>query len=176
VHPGRRHEPGGRPNRHGAHEGRGVVEEAHGLLGKRRFARIADGDEHVANEAVAARALDRRTGETRAEGRIVETRQIGEVRRGQILALGELRLASDLSEFVPGADREAIVAAEDPVADLGPQLCRDGALVLDGEVRDAAPGIELERGREGVRRAGVEAAAAGAAMVALASSGADRRW
>jgi hypothetical protein len=36
--------------------------------------------------------------------------------------------------------------------------------MLDGEVGDAAPGIEPERRREGVGRAGVEAGAAAAAM------------
>ena len=44
---------------------------------------------------------------------------------------------------------------------------RDVALMLDGEVRDAAPGIQPVGSREGVRRADIEALAAGAAMVGL---------
>ena len=48
-------QPLDRPDRHGAHERRGIVEEAHGLLRQSGIARIADRDEHVADEAVAAR-------------------------------------------------------------------------------------------------------------------------
>ena len=70
-------------------------------------------------------------------------------------------------ELVPGADREAIVAAVDPVAHGLAEFGRDVALVLDGEVRDAAPGIEPVGGGERVGRADVEAAAAGAATVGL---------
>ncbi len=49
----------------------------------------------------------------------------------------------------------------------GAQLGRDRPLVLDRQVGDAAPRIELVGRREGVRRADVEAAPAGAAVVAL---------
>ena len=61
-------------------------------------------------------------------------------------------------ELVPRADGEAIVAAIDAVADRGAELARDRALVLDGQVGDAAPRIELVGRREGVGRADVEAA------------------
>jgi hypothetical protein len=63
-----------------------------------RFARergvlgIADGDQHVADEAVAADALDGRAGEQAPEGGIVEPRQLGEPRRIQLVARLELGL------------------------------------------------------------------------------------
>ncbi len=124
------------------------------------LAGIADRDEHVAHEAVAARALDRGAGEAGPEGGIVEAGEVRERRRGEVLALLEADLAPGLRELVPRADGEAIVAAEHAVADAGPQIRRDVAPVLDGEVRDAAARIEPVGRREGVGRADVEAAAA----------------
>ena len=62
-------------------------------------------------------ALDRRAGEPGAEGGIVEAGQLRQRQRRQIVPLHEPRLAAGLRELVPGADGEAIVAAEDPVAD-----------------------------------------------------------
>src|SRR5437764_981970 len=67
--------------------------------------------------------------------------------------------------LVPGADLLADVAAEHPVAHSGTQLGRDWAAVLDREVRDAAGGVELTRADDRLRRAGVEARAAGAAVL-----------
>ena len=116
-------------------------------------------------------------GEQRAERRVVEPRELGERGALQLVARGELRLAAGLRELVPRADRQAIVAAVDAVADRGAQLARDRALVLDGEVGDAAPRIELIGRREGLGRADVEAGAAGAAMiVAPARRAAARAW
>ena len=78
--------------------------------------RVADRDQHIAHEAVAPGALDRRFGKQRAERRIVEPRQLGELRRAQGLARRELRLAPGLRELVPRTHRETIVAAVDAVA------------------------------------------------------------
>jgi hypothetical protein len=44
-------------------------------------------------------------------------------------------------ELVPGADGEAVVAAVDPVAEQRAKLGVDRAVVLDGEVGDAAAGV-----------------------------------
>src|SRR5205085_5782493 len=79
-----------------------------------------------------------------------------------------------LCEFVPRADRQAIVAPEDAVADRRPQLIGDRALVLDRQIRDAAPRIEPVGSREGGGRAGVEAAATLAAMVGFRRVGIER--
>ena len=49
----------------------------------------------------------------------------------------------------------------------GPQLSRDRSFVLDREVGDAAARVEPVGRGKGVRRAGVEAGAAGAAMIRL---------
>ena len=90
-----------------------------GFAGKRRVARVADGDQDVAHEAVAAGALDRRFREQRAKGGVVEAGELGERGRPQGLARRELLLAPGGRELVPRADREAIVASIDAVADRG---------------------------------------------------------
>src|SRR5262249_60426701 len=84
------------------------------------------------------------------------------------VARGELRLAANLRVFVPGAHREAVVAAVDAVTHEGTQLAWDRALVLDGEVGDAAPRIEAVGRGECRGRAHVEAGAAASAVVGLA--------
>ena len=53
-------EPRQRPYRHGAHQRRRVVELCLDQRGELRIAGIADGDQHIAQETVAARAFDRR--------------------------------------------------------------------------------------------------------------------
>src|SRR5690349_10122782 len=72
-----------------------------------------------------------------------------------------------LGELVPWADRETIVAAEDAVADQRAQFLRDRPLMLDRQIRDAAPRIELIGGRKGICRAAIEAAPASTAMIFL---------
>ena len=158
-------EPAERPHRGAAHQRRGIAEQPLGLAGKACVAGIADRDQHIAHETVAADALDRALGEQRAEAGVVEPRQFGERRRAQRLARLELRLAAGLGELVPRTDREAIVAAVDAVAHQRAQFARDRALVLDGEIGDAAPRIEPVRRRESGGRADVEAGVAGAAMI-----------
>ena len=106
---------------------------------------VADRDQHVAHKAVAADALDRRFREQRAKRGIVEPRQIRQRRRAQLLARGEFGFAPCLRELVPRADRQAIVAAIDAVADRLAEFVRDRALVLDREIGNAAPRIELVR-------------------------------
>src|SRR5438046_2885685 len=63
------------------------------------------------------------------------------------------------------ADFLTDVAAEDPVADRGPQFHRECAAMLDREVRDAAWRVEDVRRRDGVRRAGGHAGRARAARL-----------
>ena len=128
---------------------------------------IADGDEHVAQKTVAADALDGRAGKLGAEGGFVEDGEVRERRRGKIVAGLQFHLAGRLRELVPRADGEAIVAAIDAVAHGGAEFARDRAGMLDGEIGDAAAGIEAVGRREGLGRADIEAGLAGAAMVGL---------
>src|SRR5205814_7112873 len=97
--------------------------------------------------------------------RVVEPRQLGQPRLTQFRARGELGLAALLRKLVPGADGEAIVAAIDAVADAFSEFVRNGPLVLDGEIGDAAPRIERVRRGKCRSRADVLARGAGAAMI-----------
>ena len=90
-----------------------------------------------------------------------------ERRRLQIIPRLKLRLARSLRKLVPWAHGEAVVAAIDAVAHGRAEFMRDRALMLDGEVGDAAARVELVGRGEGVGRADVEAGAAGAAIVGL---------
>ena len=136
--------------------------------GKQRgIVRVAGGDQHVAHEARPAEPLDRAAGKQRPEAGVVEDEPGGEAGREEVVAGAQLGLARHLRPLVPRAHREAVVAAVDPVADRRPEFLRDRPLVLDRQVRDAAPRVEPIGRREGVGRAGLEAGAAGAAMVLL---------
>ncbi len=79
----------------------------------------------------------------------------------------QLRFGADAREFVPWADRETIVAAVDAIADQRPQLARDRPLVLDRQIGNAAPRVDLVGRGKGGGRAGVETGAAAPAMVGL---------
>jgi len=72
---------------------------------------------------------------------------------------------------VVGADVLADVAAEDVAAHGSAEVLRDGAAELDGEVGDAAAGVEEVGLDQGFSGAGVEAEGAGAAAVGLGRGG-----
>ena len=95
----------------------------------------------------------------------------------QLVARGELGLAAFLRELVPGADRETIVAAIDAIADRLAKFVRDRSLVLDGEVGNAAPRIELVGRGKRRGRTDVETGLARAAMiVSRPRRAAGRAW
>src|SRR4029077_3742108 len=77
----------------------------------------------------------------------------------------QFRLMAGLREFVPRADRKAVVAAIDAVADRFTEFARDGSLVFDREIGNAAPRVELVGGGKSGCRADVEAGPARPAMV-----------
>src|SRR5690606_25965858 len=124
----------------------------------------------------ATDALDRGAREQLPEARVVEREQFGEARGDELGAREERAVAGGRPrELVPWADREAVVAAVDAVADGGAELLRDRPLVLDRQVRDAAPCIEPVGRGEGVGRAGVLARAARAAAVGMRPVGCERQ-
>ena len=80
-------------------------------------------------------------------------------------------LAGVDGELVPRAGRKAIVAAIDAIAKQRPQFLIDRAAMLDRQVGNAAPRIQLERRRKGPGGAGVQTGGAAAAVVALGRVG-----
>src|SRR3546814_3743220 len=71
----------------------------------------------------------------------------------------------------PGADGEAVVAAVDSVADGFAELVRDGPLMLDRKIGNAAARIELEGGGEGPGGAGGKAARTASATLGVGRVG-----
>src|ERR1700730_1153227 len=126
---------------------------------------VADRDQHIAEKPVTAGALDWRSREKFAESRIIEPRELGESRRRQLIARQKVRLPRRPREFVPRTDGEAVVATVNTIADRRAQLDRNHPLVLDRQIRNAAPGIELVGSGERRGRTRIQAAVARAAMV-----------
>ena len=95
---------------------------------KARLARIADRDQHVSHEPIAPDPLDGRAAEHLAEGCIVERRQFLQKRQHQLDPWMERDLLRGLREFVPGTNREAVIAAVDTIADRLAKFARDVSL------------------------------------------------
>ena len=70
-------------------------------------------------------------------------------------------------EPVPGTGRKAIITSEDSVPDRFSKLNWNGTFQFDGEIGNAASGVELEGRGERVGGTGGEAARAGTAAVFL---------
>ena len=79
--------------------------------------RVADRDQHVPDESIASGALDRRSGEELAERRVIELGECRQPRSGQLFARQKVGFPGGPGEFVPRADRKAIVAAVNAIAD-----------------------------------------------------------
>src|SRR5262249_31968969 len=139
------------------------------------IAGVGGGDQHIADESVAAGALDWRAAEAGAERCLVELEQF---RKRRIVALRPDRepwLVRDAGELGPGAYGQKIVAAEDAVAHGRAELRRDVPFMLDGEVGDAGPRIELIWRQKRIGRTHFEAAPARTAMILLRRIGIDLR-
>src|ERR1700751_1129862 len=154
---------------------------------------VAHGDGHVAMKTFAARALDGRTLKPTLEGGGVHAGEpieggVDELRvREHAFGLvslcdGWLRrgFADDgslIRLIIPWADVLTDVAAEDLAADGSAQIFGDCTFLFDGEVGNAARCVHLAWSNEGVSRAGVDAAGAGAAAIRRGSKcggGGDR--
>ena len=67
--------------------------------------------------------------------------------------------------MVPGADILTDIAAVEPVAELGVEFIGDGGGVLDREVGDTFPCVELIWGGDCAGGTGIEATTTGAAAI-----------
>src|SRR3954465_8459657 len=151
-----------------ADEGRGMVRACTQRLDHiARSRRVAQADGEVAQPPLVADAPDGRALQALVELGLGPREQLPERGRVEAVAPLEVLLGARSGEAVPRTDELAVVAAVDAVADEGAQLFRDCALVLDREVRDAAARVELVGAADGLRRAYVDAAAAGPAAVFL---------
>ncbi len=115
---------------------------------------ISQGDADVAQQAAAFGAKDGRAVKAVFEAGVVEGQQLKQVRRAEVGPGVGSHEAAFAGETVPGTNRQAIVAAVNAVADGGAEFDGDGALEFDGEIGNAAAGIELEGRGDGVGGAG----------------------
>ena len=90
-----------------------------------RVADIPQRDADVAKEAATFRSHDRRAGKSFFESGIVEREQFQKIRLFEVGSPVGLHELSGLGKAIPRADGQAIVAAENPIADSGPELDRD---------------------------------------------------
>ena len=100
---------------------------------------IADGDQHIADEAIAPDALDGAAGKQRAKGSIIQCREIRQLGRGEFSARCKGRFLMCGGEFIPGADCQAIITPIDAIADRLAKLLRDRAVMFDRQVGNAVP-------------------------------------
>src|SRR5690606_1927953 len=114
--------------------------------GLRRRRRVPQRDRDVAQPARMAAAADRRAFRALQEFLLAPGEQLVQRRFVEPVAGAEVRLVAAPGELVPGAHQLTVVAAEDAVADQRAQFLVDAALVLDGEVGDAAPRVKPVRG------------------------------
>src|SRR5687767_10499467 len=124
--------------------------------------RVAQPHREIAQPALVADAPDRRAAQPLVELAFAPGEQPDQ--RGVVEAVSglEVCLITQSRKSVPRAHDLAVVAAVDAVADERAQLLRDRAAVLDGEVGDAAPRVELVGAADRLRRADVDAALAAA--------------
>ena len=113
-----------------------------------RVAAVARRDQAIAGHPRDPDPLDRRSGEQLAERRIVQRQQVGQAGRDQLGPRHEgLVGLGGAGEAVPRANRQAIVAAVDAVADRLAKFVRDRPGMLDRQIGDAAPRIDPVRAR-----------------------------
>jgi len=129
-----------------------------------RAQRIAQRHRQVAQPALVADAPDRAAFGAAQELGLVpgpQLQQRGAFQRRTRVEVGQRRRFRIL---VPRAHQLAVVAAVDAVAQRRAQFLGDGAVVLDGQVRDAAPRVQPVGCDDGARRAHLDARAAAAAV------------
>ncbi len=134
---------------------------------------IAKGNADVAEEAGLFAAPQRGMAEALAKSVCIEAKQVQQV---EVLEFGQGDFTHEPAlpgKAVPWTDLETVITTENAVANGRPQVFRDGALQFDGEVADAASGIQLERGSDGMGGAGVDAARAAATAVGFGRVGSE---
>ena len=126
---------------------------------------IAERHGQIAQPAFMTDAPDRRALGAGQEGRFIPGEELDQRCVGKPSAGPKVRLRGQLGKAVPGAGQLAVVAAVDAVADERAQGFRDAAVVFDGEIGDAAAGVEPVGRHDGPGGAGRETGAAAAAVV-----------
>src|SRR5439155_14584761 len=110
----------------------------------RLIADVAERDTDVSEQAASLRAKNRRVRETALESNIIKREEFNEIRLCQILSSVSLHDLTLSGETVPWANRKAIIAAVNPIANGATKLDRNRSFQFDGQIRNATTRIELE--------------------------------
>ena len=129
-----------------------------------RGRRIAQCYGDVAQPALVAAAPDRAAFGAVQELGFVPGEQLVQAGSVEVVACAEVGFVGALGELVPGADQLAVVAAVDAVAHQWPHVFGNGAIVLDGQVGNAAPCVQSLRPGDRTGGTDIDAARAGAAV------------
>src|SRR5438270_12977635 len=103
--------------------------------------RVAEPHGQIAQPPLVADAPDWRAAQALVELGLGPAEKVQHRRAIEAVPRREILLGRGLCEAVPRAHELTVVAAIDAVANQRTQLFRDGALVLDRQIGDAAPGI-----------------------------------
>ena len=120
------HRPPKRPGGMTAHQRALIVEQLDEVGDGAFVLPVAGGDAGVTHDALALNPLDRCPPEQRPERLLAGHQDIGQERRNAIQVKGqEGDFVGLVGEALEGADILADIAAEDPVAEVGPQVAVD---------------------------------------------------
>src|SRR5690606_15150429 len=115
-------------------------------------AAVAEDESRVARHPDAAGPLDGAPLRIAGEARVIHLQELGErTLPARVCAKGRGLLFGRQLRAVERADVLTRVAAEQPAPERRAQRLWHRPALLDGEVGDAAPGIELTRGDERLR-------------------------
>src|SRR5882762_6514523 len=128
--------------------------------------RIAESHGEIAQPAFVTDPQDGAAGHALAKLDFVPREEIDELHVIQAIANPKVRLGRELRVAVPWADKLAVVAAEDSVADEWSQFDRNASLQLDREVGNAPPSVDDIGSDNRLRRANIQTLGAAAAMLA----------
>lgn len=129
---------------------------------------IPHGDANIPQKSSVARAFNRSAPEHFLKFGLAQSSQPFEGRREE--PRGEARLDGHRRFAIPGANILAYVAPENVISHQRAKGFGDGSAKFDSEIGNAEPGVESLR-RNGIGRAGVDAAGASTAAVGRRLSG-----
>ena len=128
--------------------------------------RIAHRHRNVAQPALMADAADGAAGHALIELGLAPGEQLEQGDVIEMMTDFKIGLAGELRVFVPGANQLAVITAVNAVADSLAELFGDRSWMLDSEIGNAAPRVELVGRDDRLGGADVDALMAGAAMFA----------
>src|SRR2546426_387182 len=124
------------------------------------IADVAERDTDVSDQAAALRAKNRRVREAALESGIIKREEFNEIRLCQILSSVSLHDLTLSGETVPWANRKAIIAPVNPIANGATKFHRNRSFQFDRQIRNTTTRVELEGRGDGRSWTGLQTARA----------------